>query len=49
MFLSLILCAGDCAGKYLAMSSLIMGTSNCGSGCFKVLWCTLSLILGASD
>ena len=27
----------------------IMCISNCGSGCFKVLWCILSLILGASD
>ena len=33
----------------LIMSSLIMCTSDCGSGCFKVLWCILSLILGASD
>ena len=31
------------------MSSLIMCTSDCGSGCFKVLWCILSLILRASD
>ena len=29
--------------------TLIMCTSDCGSGCFKVLWCILSLILGASD
>ena len=28
---------------------IIMCTSDCGSGCFKVLWCILSLILGASD
>ena len=53
VFLSLILWAGDCAGKYVAfflwMSSLIMCTSDCGSGCFKVLWCILWLILGASD
>ena len=26
-----------------------MCTSGCGSGCFKALWCILSLILGASD
>ena len=31
------------------MSSLIICTTDCGSGCFKVLWCILSLILGASD
>ena len=31
------------------MSSLIMCTSDGGSVCFKVLWCILSLILGASD
>ena len=30
-------------------ATLIMCTSDCGSGCFKVLWCILSLILGASD
>ena len=30
-------------------AALIMCTSDCGSGCFKVLWCILSLILGASD
>ena len=30
-------------------AALIMYTSDCGSGCFKVLWCILSLILGASD
>ena len=30
-------------------ASLIMCTSDCGSGCFKVLWCILSLILCASD
>ena len=29
--------------------ALIMCKSDCGSGCFKVLWCILSLILGASD
>ena len=29
-------------------AALIMCTSDCGSGCFKVLWCILSLILGAS-
>ena len=27
----------------------LMCTSACGSGCFKVLWYILSLILGASD
>ena len=27
----------------------IMCASGCGSGCFKVLWCILSLILGASN
>ena len=31
------------------VSSLIMCTSDCVSGCFKVLWCISSLILGASD
>ena len=30
-------------------AALIMCTSDCGSGCFKVLWCILSLILGVSD
>ena len=30
-------------------AELIMCTSDCGSGCFEVLWCILSLILGASD
>ena len=30
-------------------AALIMCTSDCGSGCFKVLWCILTLILGASD
>ena len=30
-------------------SALIICTSDCGSGCFKVLLCTLSLILGPSD
>ena len=30
-------------------AALIMCTSDCGSGCFKVLWSILSLILGASD
>ena len=29
--------------------ALIMCTSDCGSGCFKVLWYILSLILDASD
>ena len=29
--------------------ALIMCTSDCGSGCFKVIWYILSLILGASD
>ena len=28
---------------------LIMCTTDCGNGCFKVLWCILWLILGASD
>ena len=28
---------------------LIMYTSDCDSGCFKVLWCILLLILGVSD
>ena len=27
----------------------ILCTSDCGSGCSKVLWCILSLTLGASD
>ena len=30
-------------------AALIMCTSDCGRGCFKVLRCILSLILGASD
>ena len=30
-------------------AALIMCTSDCGSGCFKVLWYISSLILGASD
>ena len=30
-------------------AALIMCRSDCGSGCFKVLWCILSLILGESD
>ena len=30
-------------------AAFLMCTSDCGSGCFKVLWCILSLILGASD
>ena len=30
-------------------TALIMCTSNCGSGYFKVFWCILSLILDASD
>ena len=30
-------------------AALIMCTSDCGRGCFKVLWSILSLILGASD
>ena len=30
-------------------AAVIMCTSDCGSGCFKVLWCILLLILGASD
>ena len=30
-------------------AALIMCTSDCGSGCFKALWCILSLIVGASD
>ena len=30
-------------------AALIMRTIDCGSGCFKVLWCILSLILGTSD
>ena len=30
-------------------AALIMCTNDCGSGCFKVLWCILSLILLASD
>ena len=30
-------------------AALIMCTSDCGSGCFKVLRCILSLILGAID
>jgi len=30
-------------------AALIMCTSDCGSGSFKVLWCILSLILSASD
>ena len=30
-------------------AALILCTSGGGSGCFKVLWCILSLILGASD
>ena len=30
-------------------AALIMCASDCGRGCFKVLWCILSLILGASD
>ena len=30
-------------------AALIMCTSDSGSECFKVLWCILSLILGASD
>ena len=30
-------------------AALIMCTSDCCSGCFKVLWYILSLILGASD
>ena len=30
-------------------AALIMCTSDCGGGCFKVLWCILLLILGASD
>ena len=29
--------------------ALIMCTRDCSSGCFKVLWCILPLILGASD
>ena len=29
--------------------ALIMCTSDYGSGCFKLLWCILSLILGLSD
>ena len=39
--------------KYLSggypYAALIMCASDCGSGCFKVLWCILSLILGESD
>ena len=30
-------------------AALIICTSDCGSGCLEVLWCILSLILGASD
>ena len=30
-------------------AALIMCISDCGSGCFRVLWCILSLTLGASD
>ena len=30
-------------------AALITCASACGSGCFQVLWCILSLILGASD
>ena len=30
-------------------AALIMCTSDCGRGSFKVLWYILSLILGASD
>ena len=30
-------------------AALIMCTSDCGSECFKVLWCILSLILDATD
>ena len=30
-------------------AALIMRTRDCGSECFNVLWCILSLILGASD
>ena len=30
-------------------AALIMCASDYGSGCFKVLWCILSLILGGSD
>ena len=30
-------------------AALIMCTSDCGSGCFKVLWYIVSLILGASE
>ena len=45
VFLSLILFASDCTGRYVAfflwISLLIMCTSDCGSGCFKVLCCIL--------
>ena len=30
-------------------AALIMCTNDYGSGCFEVLWCILSLMLGASD
>ena len=30
-------------------AAFIMWTSDCSSGCFKVLWCISSLIWGASD
>ena len=30
-------------------AAFLMCTSDCGSGYLKVLWCILSLILGASD